>query len=138
MKRSDSAFALILFLASFGLYIRTLAPSLLFGDSAEFQTITYTLGIGHPTGYPIYVLLAKLFTLLPIGEIAYRVNLFSAFCAALTVGMVYLMIRRLGAANAAAIYGSLVLASMPLFWKYASIAEVYLPKVTVDSVVNLR
>ena len=36
------------------LYVRTLAPSLLYGDSAEFQTIAYTLGIGHPTGYPLY------------------------------------------------------------------------------------
>jgi transmembrane protein TMEM260 (protein O-mannosyltransferase) len=127
MKRSDSALALILFLASFVLYIRTLAPSLLFGDSAEFQTIAYTLGIGHPTGYPIYVLLAKLFTLLPIGEIAYRVNLLSAFCAALTVAVVFFVIRKLGGMYTAAVYGSLALAWMPLFWKYASTAEVYTP-----------
>ena len=83
MKRTDTLIAAGLFLGSLVLYIRTLAPSLLFGDSAEFQTIAHTLGIGHPTGYPVYVLLARLFTLLPIGEVAYRVNLFSAFCAAL-------------------------------------------------------
>src|SRR5688572_22397237 len=108
MKRFNSALALLLFIASFVLYIRTLAPSLLYGDSAEFQTIAYTLGIGHPTGYPIYVLLAKLFTFLPVGDIAYRVNLFSAFSAALTVTLVYLITRKLGAANSAAMYGSLV------------------------------
>ena len=85
MKRTDPIMALGLFIASFVLYIRTLAPSLLFGDSAEFQTIAYTLGMGHPTGYPIYILLAKLFTIIPVGDVAYRVNLFSAFCAALTV-----------------------------------------------------
>src|SRR5262245_37911583 len=106
MKRFDSAFASLLFIASLVLYVRTLAPSLLFDDSAEFQTIAYTLGIGHPTGYPIYVLLAKLFTFLPVGDIAYRVNLFSAFCAALTVGVVFLMIRKLGATYAAAVYGA--------------------------------
>jgi hypothetical protein len=125
MKRFDSVFALTLFVASFVLYVRTLAPSLLYGDSAEFQTIAYTLGIGHPTGYPIYVLFAKLFTFIPIGEIAYRVNLFSAFCAALTVALVYLIIRKLVATNAAAVYGSLTLALTPLFWKHASIAEIY-------------
>jgi Protein O-mannosyl-transferase TMEM260-like len=127
MKRSDSAIAVVLFLASFTLYVRTLASTLLYGDSAEFQTIAYTLGVGHPTGYSIYVLLAKLFTFLPVGDIAYRVNLFSAFSAALTVTLVYLITRKLGAISAAALYGSLVLALMPLFWKHASIAEIYAP-----------
>jgi len=125
MKRSDSAISLLLFIASFTLYIRTLAPSLLYGDSAEFQTIAYTLGIGHPTGYPIYVLLAKLFTFLLVGDIAYRVNLFSAVCAALTVVFVYLITRRLGAMHIPAVYGSLALMLTPLFWKHASIAEIY-------------
>jgi len=127
MKRFDSALALLLFIASFVLYVRTLAPSLLFDDSAEFQTIAYTLGIGHPTGYPVYVLLAKLFTVLPVGDIAYRVNLFSAFCAAVSVGTVFLILRKLGARYTAAVYGALVLALLPLLWKYASIAEVYAP-----------
>src|SRR5688500_16542827 len=127
MKRFDSAFVLILFIAAFMLYVRTLASSLLYGDSAEFQTIAYTLGVGHPTGYSIYVLLAKLFTFLPVGDIAYRVNLFSAFSAAMTVTLVYLITRKLGAIYAAAIYGSLALALMPLFWKHASIAEIYAP-----------
>ena len=127
MKRFDIALASLLFIAAFVLYIRTLAPSLLYGDSAEFQTIAYTLGVGHPTGYPIYVLLAKLFTSIPIGEVAYRVNLFSVFCAALTVALVYLTIRKLGATYVAAIYGSLALALTPLFWKHSSLAEIYAP-----------
>src|SRR5687767_4487219 len=127
MKRLDFAISLSLFSAVFTLYIRTLAPSLLYGDSAEFQTTAYTLGIGHPTGYPIYMLIAKLFTFLPVGEIAYRVNLFSAFSAALTVTLVYLITCKLGAAHAAALYGSLALALTPLFWKYASGAEIYAP-----------
>src|SRR5688572_8736276 len=131
MKRADLIIALGLFTAALVLYIRTLAPSLLFGDSAEFQTIAYTLGMGHPTGYPIYILLAKLFTFLPVGvgDVAYRVNLFSAFCAALPVALVYIILRRLGAMSMAAVYGSLALALTPLFWKYASIAEVYAPSV---------
>ena len=125
MKRIDPAIVLLLFIVSFGLYIRTLAPSLLTGDSAEFQTIATTLGIGHPTGYPVYILLARLFTLLPTGELAASVNLFSAFSAALTVALVYLILRKLGAWRIPAIFGSLVLALTPLFWKQASIAEVY-------------
>ncbi|MBK8822702.1 MAG: DUF2723 domain-containing protein [Anaerolineales bacterium] len=73
MKRFEAGAALLIFSVSLTLYLRTLAPSLLYGDSAEFQTIAFTLGLGHPTGYPVYILLAKLFTFLPFGDIAYRV-----------------------------------------------------------------
>lgn len=62
-----------------GLYLPTLAPGLLYGDSAELQTLAQTLGLTHPTGYPVYVLIARLFVaLVPLGSIAYRVNLLSA------------------------------------------------------------
>jgi hypothetical protein len=125
MKRIDAGIAFSVFVASLAIYVRTLAPSLLFGDSAEFQTIAYTLGIGHPTGYPVYILLAKVFTFIPINDVAYRVNLFSAFCAALTVTLVYLIVRKLGGKVIPAVYGSLALMLVPLFWKHASIAEIY-------------
>lgn len=125
LDRWDALFSMVLFAGAFALYIRTLAPSLLAGDSAEFQTIAYTLGVGHPTGYSVYILLAKLFTLIPVGEIAYRVNLFSAFCAALTVGLTYLTLRKFTVIPVSAAYGSLALALTPLFWKHASIAEIY-------------
>lgn len=127
MNRLDPALPPALFITALALYLRTLAPSLLYGDSAEFQTIAYTLGLGHPTGYPVYVLLAKLFTFLPIGEIAWRVNFFSAFCAALTVTIIFLIDRQLGAASIPALFGALTLAVAPLFWKQAAIAEVYAP-----------
>jgi len=109
------------------LYVRTLARGLLSGDSAEFQTIAYTMGMGHPTGYPVYVLIGKLFTYLPIGEIAYRVNLFSAVSAAIAIAILYLVIRQLGANQASAFFGSLLLAFVPQFWKFAVVAEVYAP-----------
>ena len=124
-KRLDLVLGFSVFILSFTLYIRTLAPSLLYDDSAEFQTISYTLGMGHPTGYPIYILLAKLFTLLPFGEVAFRVNLFSAFFAALTVVLIYLILRELGAMSIPSIFGALTLAITSLFWKHASIAEIY-------------
>lgn len=125
MKRLEFGIVFLSFILPLTLYIRTLAPSMLYGDSAEFQTIAYTLGIGHPTGYPIYVLLAKLFTFIPIGEIAYRVNLFSAFCAAFAVAIVYLIIHKLAGTHESAVFGSLSLALTPLFWKHATIAEIY-------------
>ena len=61
-----------------------MAPDLFYGDSAEFQTLAYTLlGMTHPTGCPVYLFVTKAFVSpVPVGEIAYRVNLLSAVCAA--------------------------------------------------------
>lgn len=78
------------------LYARTLAPGLLPYDSGEMQVLTYLLGNTHPTGYQVYLLLANLFARLPTGGLAYRVNLFSAVSAALTVAGVYLSGRLMG------------------------------------------
>lgn len=125
MKRLDFGIALSIFTASLALYLRTLAPSLLYGDSAEFQTVAFTLGMGHPTGYPVYILLAKLFTFLPVGDIAYRVNFLSAVAGALTISLVYLILRKLGAWQVPAALSVFFLAFSELFWKHASIAEVY-------------
>ncbi len=88
-----------IFIASLSLYLSTLAPSVvtLFDDSLELQLVTYQLGIAHPTGYPLYTLLGKLFTLLPIGDVAYRVNLLSAFFGAATVALLYLLIVQIAA-----------------------------------------
>ena len=57
----------------------TLAPTVLAGDGGEFQFVPYLLGVAHPTGYPLYTLLGWLWShLLPVGDVAYRMNLFSA------------------------------------------------------------
>lgn len=82
-------------LAAFGLYILTLAPSVMPGDYAEFQLCAAVLGVPHPTGYPLYVLLGKLFTLLPFGDVAYRVNFSSAAYMAGAVGLLYSIALRL-------------------------------------------
>ncbi|RLC93667.1 MAG: hypothetical protein DRI77_11675, partial [Chloroflexi bacterium] len=71
----------LLGLTTLALYLRTLLPSVGQADTFEFQVIVPRLGVAHPTGYPLYVLLGKLFTLLPLGNVAWRVNLASAVCA---------------------------------------------------------
>jgi hypothetical protein len=96
-----------------------------FDDSLEFQLVCPTLGIAHPTGYPLYTLLGKFFTLIPIGDAAYRVNLMSAFFAALTVVVTYLIVRMLTDNSLSALFASLVMAVSPVFWSQAVIAEVY-------------
>ena len=92
----DLLIAFLLAGAAFALYVATLAPTVLAGDGGEFQFVPYLLGVAHPTGYPLYTLLGWAWShLLPVGDVAYRLNLFSAFWAALAVGFLYLTTRSL-------------------------------------------
>jgi hypothetical protein len=116
----------LLFLIFLALYVRTAAPSVLSGDSAEFQLAAPLLGVPHPTTYPLYVLLGKLATLaIPFGDLAWRVTLVSSVCAALTVGLFFGVARRLTVSHPAALIGSLALGLAPGLWNAATMAEVY-------------
>lgn len=118
--------ALACSLAAFLAYARTLAPTVLPGDSGEFQFAAPLLGLAHPTGYPLYLLLGKLWTLLvPIGDAAFRMNLLSAVFSAAAVGMLALLGRRLGMSAGAAAVAALALAFSRTFWSQAVRAEVY-------------
>jgi hypothetical protein len=133
LSKRPLAVAAGLFLAAMTLYTLTLAPSVvaLFDDSLEFQLVPYQLGIAHPTGYPLFTLLGWLFTWLPIGEVAFRVNLMSAFFGAVAVALVYVTGLQLGAhvrgwtAHVGAALGALALTVSPVFWSQATVAEVY-------------
>ncbi len=127
--------ALAIFLGALILYGATAGPSIveLFDDSLEFQLIGPTLGIAHPTGYPLYTLGGFLWSrlLFPVGNWAWRMNLYSALFGALTVALLFHLTTRLvtrtgGGPNwwaglaAAAFFGL-----GPTWWGQATIAEVY-------------
>ncbi len=114
-------------LLALALYLRTLAPSVaaLFDDSLEFPLVAHRLAIAHPTGYPLYTLLGKLFILSTGGNVARSVNLLSAVAAALTVALLYALARSLTRRRAAALLGAMALALSPIFWSQAVVAEVY-------------
>ncbi len=105
-------------------YLSTLAPTVLARDSGRFQARSYVLGIGHPTGYPTYIMLGKLFTYLPVGDVAYRVNLSSAVYAATTVIVLYSIALRLTNVVPALI-ATLAFGVSSTFWSQAVIAEIY-------------
>lgn len=106
-------------------YLSTIAPSVVVGDSSEMQVVAHTLGIAHPTGYPLYTLLGKLFTWLPFGNVAYRVNLMSAVSGALAAGLMAAIVARLTRNWVAALVAALSLAFSRTLWSQAIIAEVY-------------
>jgi hypothetical protein len=124
-RHPDALIGAALGAAALVLYLRTMPPTVLAGDSGEYQYMAYVLGVPHSTGYPLYILLAKLFTLLPVGDVAYRVNLFSVVCAALTAPFVYAVALRLIRQRVPALLATLILAVTPSVWGAAVDAEVY-------------
>ena len=139
-KRMNRILALFVFVLSFITYYRTIAPTVSFWDCGEFIACSYTLGIPHPPGAPLYLLIGRIFTLIPwTGDIALRVNIISALTSALTVLLTYLIIVQLleiwrGAPKkaedklilyASGIVGALAFAFSDTFWFNAVEAEVY-------------
>lgn len=112
-------------LIALGVYAATLNPTVSHGDSGEMIAVAHTLGVAHPPGFPLYALLAKLAALLPLGTVAWRVNLFSALCdaaaAALLCRATVLLTRNVWAGCLAAS----AFAFSPIVWPYAVTAEVF-------------
>ncbi len=130
------------FLTSLAVYTKTIAPTVPFWDGGEFIAASYILGIPHPPGSPLYILIGRLFTLLPdpgLG-IAWLVNFSSCLFSALTVTAVYLVVVKAVTLNrdragltvyesvvvcCSALTGALLLAFSDTFWFNAVEAEVY-------------
>jgi len=106
-------------------YLFTLAPNIGMEDSAEFIASAYTLGVAHPPGFPLYMLLGKLFTYIPFGSIAWRVNLMSAVFGALTVMILYLVTKKITGRRLISACCSGLLAWSNIFWSQSIVAEVY-------------
>lgn len=92
ISRIRIACALLVFIASLVVYTCTLAPTVTLVDSGELIVAARSLGVAHPPGFPLYVLLAHLATLVPIGSVAVRVNFASALFAALASSVVVLVV----------------------------------------------
>src|SRR5687768_11523983 len=82
-------------LCVFVLYVITLAPSTAMWDTSEYIAAAYTVGLPHPPGNPFFVLLGRVFALLPIGStVAIRINLLAALCSAISAGLWFLITER--------------------------------------------
>jgi len=111
--------------ASMLLYLLTLGPTITGEDSGEFSVAAYLPGIPHPPGYPLYCLLGHLFSLIPHGEVAWRINLMSAVFAAGTIFLLTLTLICLTRNRTASFLAALAFACSREFWAQAVIAEVY-------------
>ncbi|HEY8176729.1 MAG TPA: DUF2723 domain-containing protein, partial [Gemmatimonadaceae bacterium] len=81
--------------AVFLLYIATLSPSTAMWDTSEYIAAAYTLGLPHPPGNPLFVLIGRVFAVLPIApNVAMRINVLAAICSAGAAAMWFLITER--------------------------------------------
>jgi tetratricopeptide (TPR) repeat protein len=140
------------FLVALLLYCWTLAPTVTLTDSGELIVVARGLGIAHPPGVPLWIILAHLASLVPFGNVAQRINFSSALFAALACAMLTLVVteliitasylaaakrrkrstkkaEELGATHlmvaAPALGAGLLMAFSRTLWSYATITEVY-------------
>lgn len=123
--RSEGSWALLAGVAALLLYLPTLSPSVVWDDGGELQMLSRLLGVAHPTGYPLALLLGWLFTHLPAGDVALRVTLLSTFSSAAAVSVSYLLARSLDAGRTPALLAALTLAAAQRVWMHATATEVY-------------
>jgi tetratricopeptide (TPR) repeat protein len=144
--------ATVVFFVALVLFTWTLAPTVTLTDSGELILAAQGLGVAHPPGVPLWVILAHLGSLLPLGNVAVRINFSSALFAALACAVVtlavaelmitaaYLPTRKKSAQQrkkggdprvdrllifAPALSAGLLMAFSRTLWSYATIAEVY-------------
>lgn len=116
--------SLAVFFGVLALYLAKLPPVLApWRDTGEMSAAAATLGVAHPTGYPLYILLARLASLVPLGNPAYRLNLLSAVAGAAACAFLFAALRRRG--HAAALAAAACLAFNPSFWAVSQVSEMY-------------
>jgi hypothetical protein len=126
VTRRDVTWAVITAFVTLALFVVTLRPDV--GgteDSPKFQFIGEVLGTAHSPGYPFYVMATWLFTRIDLGTLAYRVNLFSAVCGALSCMCIFLTARRLNVTRLLSLAAALAAATSYPLWSNSVTAEVY-------------
>jgi len=109
--------------ATLVIYAATALRGVSFGDWAEMQQVPARLEVPHETGFPLYVLLTKVFSLLPIGSVAFRATLLSATAAAAAVGVLVLIAGRLGVRPVIGVAAGIALAGTATLWEEATYSE---------------
>lgn len=123
--RQEWPLLVVVGLAVLALDVYSLPPSITLEDSGLFVMAADAAGVAHPPGYPLHTLLGKLFTWLPVGSVAWRVNLLSAVFGALTCAVVAWLARALTGSRVAAVVAGLACGAGREMWAQSIVAEVY-------------
>ena len=138
--KTDHIFAALVFIIGFVTYWSSVAPTTSFWDCGEFIACSYTMGVPHPPGSPLYLLMGRVMTLLPIAsDIGLRVNMSSVILSSFSLLFLYLstvrFIRIFRGSDkskeesfiigAGSFIGALILGFSYSFWFNSVEAEVY-------------
>ncbi|MBI5416928.1 DUF2723 domain-containing protein [Candidatus Poribacteria bacterium] len=124
-KLKNNIINIVLFFVLFA-YLKTIPASLSPGDPGELITAGYTLGIAHPSGYPFYTLICKLFvSIFPLGNIAFRANIMTMLFTISGLCLFYITLIKQFNNTLAAAASTLLLAFSPTLWGQSLIGEVY-------------
>ncbi len=119
-------FPLAVFFIPLLLYVKTLAPTYIPIDAAEFTLCVHYWGVCHPPGFPLYILVGKIFTsIFPFGSLIYKVNFISALFGGGTILLVYLSMIKLGVRRETAFLLSIFFAVSSIFWEFSLSADVF-------------
>ncbi|NQT54030.1 DUF2723 domain-containing protein [bacterium] len=125
-------------LVPLAVYLLTLAPTVMDGDSADFARQSYVLGLAHPPGYPMMGMLGRAITAcLPFGSAATRANLVAPLAAVASLLLGYAILRRWSVPRVPALLAQGALALTPLFWSQALHINPYMPQVALVLAVML-
>ncbi|MEW6103375.1 MAG: DUF2723 domain-containing protein [bacterium] len=127
--------ALFVLLSSFFVYLFTLTPSVGLYDAGDMTTAAAILGIPHPPGYPFYCIIGKFITIIPFGNIAFRINMLSALFGSLSVMMVYFITLKVSSRATErqvipSIVSSLTIAFSYTVWQQSTFAGQYIGHLT--------
>jgi len=135
LNKKKIIYPLIVLLFSGLVYLKTLSPTVSFIDSGELATVCYTLGIAHPTGYPVYTLIGRLFTLLPLGSPLQNLNLLSLFFISFSNLFLFLVLNTIfellfpelqkSWRSYISLLSTLIFSFSPTLWSQATSNEVY-------------
>ena len=125
MQRFVKYIGAILLLLIMTVYLTALAPTVSFRDSGDMISASFVLGISHPSGFPLYMLLGKLLSFIPLGEVGSRYALLSLLAASFAAFFVYKTVKRLTGEWLLGLLSAVFLAFALTFWSYAEIGEKY-------------
>lgn len=115
----------IIFISTFAAFLFFLTPNVNTGDAGGLITSSYYLGVAHPSGYPLYLLVAKTLTFLPFGNIAFKVALASALFSSLSLTLLYWMISRLTRSRVAGLFAAALLLVSYSFFTQSVVTKFY-------------
>lgn len=124
-SRVSSAIGWLVIPLVFLVYLFTLTPAVGLIDSGELATGCYLLNILHPTGYPLFTILGRLATLVPVGTVVNRLAVMSAAFSAAGVGLFLLLCRQMGFRPLTSAGLGVILALSPSIWSVSTDVEVY-------------